>query len=286
MARIDLDFDLLRCFVAVADTGGFTAAGERIGLTHSGISVRIRRLEERLGRRLLARTSRSVTPTEEGELFLSYARRMVDLNDEAVGRLVGASPQGRLRLGMADYVIPHQLPGLLGRFNRLHPGVKMEMRTGLSMDLLPAYEQGDFDLVIACRGMAFKDGGLLYRDQLIWVAAPGFDLRLDRTVPLVTLPPHCTHRGLSLQALDQAGLGWEIVYVSSSTAGVQAAVRGGLGIAMIPQSAMIPELRTLTPAEGVPELPDFEIAIFPREDPPPASAQAFIDFLSAEVAIS
>lgn len=285
MPRIDLDFDLLRCFVAVADTGGFTAAGERIGLTQSGISVRIRKLEERLGRRLLARTSRSVTPTEEGELFLSYARRMVDLNDEAVGRLIGGSPQGRLRLGMADYVIPHLLPNLLGRFNRLYPGVKMEMRTGLSMDLLPAYEQGDFDLVIACRSMAFKDGGLLYRDALIWVAAPGFDLRLDRTVPLVTLPPHCTHRGLSLQALDQAGIGWEIVYVSSSTAGVQAAVLGGLGIAMIPRSAMISELRILGPAEGLPKLPDFDIAIFPREDPPPPSAQAFIDFLSEEVVI-
>jgi DNA-binding transcriptional LysR family regulator len=160
------------------------------------------------------------------------------------------------------------------------------MRTGLSMDLLPGFERSEFDLVIACRSMAFKDGGLLYRDSLIWVAAPNYELRLDRTVPLVTLPPHCTHRGLCLQALDQAGIGWEIVYVSSSTAGVQAAVRGGLGIAMIPQSAMIPELRTLTPAEGVPELPDFEIAIFPREDPPPPSARAFIDFLTEEAAIS
>lgn len=284
MARIDLDFDLLRCFVAVADTGGFTAAGERIGLTQSGISVRIRKLEERLGRRLLARTSRSVTPTEEGEIFLGYARRMVDLNDEAVGRLVGGSPQGRLRLGMADYVIPHQLPNLLGRFNRLHPGVKMEMRTGLSLDLLPAYEQGDLDLVIACRGMAFRDGGLLYRDQLIWVAAPGFQLHLDRAVPLVTLPPHCTHRGLSLQALDQAGIGWEIVYVSSSTAGVQAAVLGGLGIAMIPRAALNSDLRVLGAADGLPALPDFDIAIFPREEQPSAGAKAFIEFLSEAVA--
>lgn len=285
MHRIDLDFDLLRCFVAVAETGGFTTAGERIGLTQSGISVRIRKLEERLGRRLLDRTSRSVAPTQEGEQFLNYARRMIDLNDEAVARITGARAEGRLNLGIADYVVPRLLPDLLGKFARRQPGVKMEMRTGLSMDLLPAYEQGDFDLVIACRSMAFKDGGLLYRDALIWVAAPGFDLRLDRTVPLVTLPPHCTHRGLSLQALDQAGIGWEIVYVSSSTAGVQAAVLGGLGIAMIPRSAMISELRILGPAEGLPKLPDFDIAIFPREDPPPPSAQAFIDFLSEEVVI-
>mgnify|MGYP000932417685 CR=1 FL=1 len=94
MTRIDLDCDLLRCFLAVAETRGFTAAGERIGLTQSGISVRIRRLEERLGRRLLERNTRQVALTEGGELFLSYARRMVDLNDEAVGRLRG---------GLADF---------------------------------------------------------------------------------------------------------------------------------------------------------------------------------------
>src|SRR5262245_26466959 len=103
MPRIDLDFDLLRCFLAVAEAGGFTAAGERIGLTQSGISVRIRRLEERLGRRLLERNTRHVSLTEGGELFLSYARRMVDLNDEAVGRLRGGLAEGRLRLGIADY---------------------------------------------------------------------------------------------------------------------------------------------------------------------------------------
>jgi DNA-binding transcriptional LysR family regulator len=284
MQRIDLDFDLLRCFVAVAETGGFTAAGERIGLTQSGISVRIRRLEERLGRRLLDRTSRSVAPTEEGELFLSYARRMIDLNDEAVGRLTSGLTEGRLRLGMADYVIPRLLPSLLGRFNRLHPAIKMEMRTGLSMDLLPAFQAGELDVVIAGRGMVFKDGGLLYRDPLIWVAAPGFELRFDRAVPLVTLSPHCTHRGISLHALDQAGIPWEIVYMSSSTAGLHAAVLGGLGIAMIPQSSTTPQLRCLGAADGLPPLPDFEIAVFPREEPLSPGAEAFVRFLGEELA--
>src|SRR5919197_3127109 len=127
MPRIDLDSDLLRCFVAVADTRGFTAAGALIGLSQSGISVRIRNLEERLGRRLLERTSRSVALTEAGELFLGYARRMIDLNDEAVGRVRGPSAEGRLRLGIADYALPRLLPSLLGRFARLHSGVKMQL---------------------------------------------------------------------------------------------------------------------------------------------------------------
>lgn len=283
MAHIDLDFDLLRCFLAVAETGGFTAAGERIGLTQSGISVRIRRLEERLGRRLLERNTRHVALTEGGELFLSYARRMVDLNDEAVGRLRGGLAEGRLRIGIADYVVPHLLPKILGRFNRLYPGVKMEMRTGLSMDLLPGFEQGELDVVIAGRGMVFRDGGLLYRDALVWVAAPDFAVRLDRTVPLVVLPPHCTHRGISLDALDRARIPWEIVYVSSSTPGVQAAVLGGLGIAMVPASAVMPGLRRLGQEDGLPTLPEFDIAIFLREEKPSPSSQAFVDFITEEL---
>jgi DNA-binding transcriptional LysR family regulator len=284
MARIDLDSDLLRCFVAVADARGFTAAGELIGLTQSGISVRIRNLEDRLGRRLFDRTSRQVNLTEAGELLLSYARRMVDLNDEAIGRLTGGQTQGPLRIGLADYVKPSLMPQLLGRFNRLHPGVTMEMRTGLSMDLLPGYEQGELDVVIAGRGMVFKDGGLLYRDALVWVSAPNFQLRLDRPVPLATLPPHCTHRGISLEALDRAGIPWRFVYVSSSTAGLQAAVQGGLGIAMVPKSAVIPELRILGAEHGLPPLPDFEIEIFVREKAPTPSCRAFVDFMTEELA--
>jgi DNA-binding transcriptional LysR family regulator len=283
MARIDLDSDLLRCFVAVADARGFTAAGDLIGLTQSGISVRIRNLEERLGRRLFDRTSRQVSLTEDGEVLLSYARRMVDLNDEAIGRLTGGQAQGPLRIGLADYVKPQLMPQLLGRFNRLHPGVTMEMRTGLSMDLLPGYEQGELDVVIAGRGMVFKDGGMLYRDALVWVAAPTFQLRLDRPVPLASLPPHCTHRGICLEALDRAGIPWRFVYVSSSTAGLQAAVQGGLGIAMVPKSAVIPELRFLGEEHGLPPLPDFEIEIFVRDKAPAPSCRAFVDFMSEEL---
>jgi len=283
MPRIDLDSDLLRCFVAVADARGFTAAGDLIGLTQSGISVRIRNLEDRLGRRLFDRTSRSVSLTGDGEVLLSYARRMVDLNDEAIGRLTGGQTQGRLRVGLADYVTPRLVPQLLGRFNRLYPGITMEMRTGLSMDLLPGYEQGELDVVIAGRGMVFKDGGLLYRDALVWAAAPGFQLRLDRPVPLATLPPHCTHRGISLEALDRAGIPWQIVYMSSSTAGLQAAVQGGLGIAMVPKSAVIPELRILGEEQGLPPLPDFEIETFVRDKAPTPSCRAFVEFMTEEL---
>jgi len=286
MARIDLDSDLLRCFVAVADTRGFTAAGTLIGLTQSGISVRIRNLEERLGRRLLERTSRSVTLTEAGELFLGYARRMIDLNDEAVGRIRGTSAEGRVRVGIADYAIPRLLPNALGRFARLQPGVKMELRTGLSADLRPAYDRGELDVAIVARGQVFKGGDLLYRDQIMWVVAPGFELRLDRPLPIATLPSFCSIRRASLLALDRAGIGWEVVYESTSTAGMLAAVQGGLGIAAIEGSCFQAPLRRLGEQDGLPPLPKSEIAMHVREETPTPSCEAFIAFITEELKAS
>lgn len=283
MPRVELDSNLLRCFVAVADTRGFTAAGELIGLSQSGISVRIRNLETRLGRRLLDRNSRSVQLTEDGELFLGYARRIIDLNDEAVGRLRAGSAEGRLRLGIADYAIARLLPNALGRFARLQPGVKMELRTGLSADLRPAYDRGELDVAIVARGQIFTGGQLLYRDQIMWVAAPGFDLRLDRPVPIATLPGFCSIRRASLQALDRAGIGWEVVYVSTSTAGMLAAVQGGLGIAAIEGSSFQSSLRELGAEDGLPRLPKSEVAIHVRDETPPPSCQAFVDFITEEL---
>ena len=283
MPRIDLDFDLLRCFVAVAETRGFTAAGALIGLTQSGISVRIRNLEERLGKRLLDRTSRSVALTEAGELFLGYARRIIDLNDEAVGRVCGTAAEGRLRLGIADYALPRLLPTVLGRFARLQPGVKMELRTGLSADLRPAFDHGELDVAIVARGQVFKGGDLLYHDQMVWVASPAFDLRFDRPLPIATLPSFCSIRRASLHALDRAGIGWEIVYESTSTAGMLAVVDSGLGVAAIEASCFQSSMRQLGEKDGLPALPKSEIAIHVREDTLTPSSEAFIAFIREEL---
>src|SRR3712207_7286053 len=93
----DLDLDLLRCFVTVAERGGFTAAGTALGLTQSAVSLKVKRLEELVRRRVFERTSRSIALTRDGETLLAYARRILALNDEAVRRLVAPPVAGRLR---------------------------------------------------------------------------------------------------------------------------------------------------------------------------------------------
>jgi len=123
----DLDLDLLRCFVTVAEAGGFTAAGQALGLTQSAISLKVKRLEDILGRRVFERTSRSIALTREGETLLAYARRMLALNDEAVRRMVAPPMAGRLRLGVADHFIPRNLAPVLARFARVYPELRLEV---------------------------------------------------------------------------------------------------------------------------------------------------------------
>ena len=125
----DLDLDLLRCFVAVAEQGGFTSAGGALGLTQSAVSLKVKRLEEVLGRRVLERSSRAVALTRDGEALLGYARRMLALNDEAVRRLVAPAVAGRLRLGVADHFVPRTLAPLLARFARSSPEVRLEVES-------------------------------------------------------------------------------------------------------------------------------------------------------------
>jgi DNA-binding transcriptional LysR family regulator len=178
--------------------------------------------------------------------------------------------------------LPRLLPNILGRFARLQPGVKMELRTGLSADLRPPYDRGDLDVAIIARGQVFKGGDLLYHDQMIWVAAPEFELRLDRPLPVATLPSFCSIRRAALRALDRSGIGWEIVYESTSTAGMLAVVQSGLGIAAIEASSFQAPMRQLGEKDGLPPLPKSEIALHVREETPPPSCEAFIGFITEE----
>jgi DNA-binding transcriptional LysR family regulator len=255
----DLDLDLLRCFVQVAERGGFTAAAPALGLTQSAISLKIRRLEELLGRRVLERTSRSVALTPQGETLLAYARRMLALNEEAVRRLVAPPVSGRLRLGVADHFVPRNLAPLLARFSRAHPGIRLEVEVGRSHDLRRAMEAGSLDLVLGKRRDGESEGTTLWIEPVIWAAAPGWAAPEGRPLPLAMLPAGCMFRDRALAALARAGLGYEIVYTSPSLLGVAAAAQAGLGTTVIGASGL-PD--GLVPLPGLPPLGSAEMTVF------------------------
>lgn len=258
----DLDLDTLRSFVAVVDTGGFTAAGDLLGRTQSAISVKIRKLEEGLGRRLFVRTSRSLALTPDGELLLSYARRLLDLNDEAVLRFAEPGAEGSLRLGVGEYFVPQYLPGLLRQFVRVFPRVHIEVKVALGNVLLHALEQGELDIVITKRNKGMTDGRVIWTEPLVWVGAPDFLSVPGVPLPLCSLPPPCAFRQRALEVLAAAQRPWRVVYTSESIMGVQAAASAGLGVAVVAQTSIAPGVKVLGAEDGLPPLGDVDIAVF------------------------
>src|SRR3954470_16234944 len=143
-----LDLELLRSFVSVVDTGGFTRAGERVHRTQSTVSQQIRRLEETLGYPLLHRNGKQATPTERGERLLSYSRRLLALEQEARHVLAQPTGDGVIRLGIPEDFAAYRLTELLSDFARSRPGLRLDVRSGLSVQSRPAIERGELDIAL------------------------------------------------------------------------------------------------------------------------------------------
>ncbi|HEX6958981.1 MAG TPA: LysR substrate-binding domain-containing protein [Ferrovibrio sp.] len=229
----DFDIDLLRAFVAVAETGGFTRAAAKLNRTQSTISQQVQRLEQAANAQLLLRDTRSLQLTEEGDRMLAYARRLLSLHDEARAAIGGVSHSGEVRLGVAEDFATLSLPKALAEFSRVHPKLHLSVVCDLSVALLRRFRQGELDLVVVKQLPEDRSGERLRVDPLVWLAGPGFTLDRDEPVPLCLFPPGCLFRDRVTAALDEAGRPWRIVYTSPSIAGLQAAVAAGIGLSIL-----------------------------------------------------
>jgi len=266
-----LDFELLRAFVAVVDCGGFHRAAERLNLTQSTISQQIKRLELETKRPLFRRTTRSVALTDDGEMLLGDARRLLQLEEAARLRMAAPRLSGTVRLGVVEEVAGGSLPSGLGRFAALHPGVKLEVQIGVSAELIELLNAGRLDVVFAKRPLGTSRGRLVWREPLVWVAAEAFDLVPGATVPLALYREKSVSREAALGALNDSELTWEIVYTSPSLTGVRAAALAGLAVTPLPASAVTVGLRILGLEQGLPRLPDLEFAIYEKTRPEKAA---------------
>ncbi|MGL5446489.1 MAG: LysR family transcriptional regulator, partial [Rhabdaerophilum sp.] len=143
-----LDLDLLRSFVTIADAGGFTRAAERLLRTQSTISLQVKRLEAQLGRRLFDRTPRSLRLTPEGETLLPEARALLALHDAILTRNAEGVIEGTIRLGTPEDFATSHLPEVLARFAKSHPKIALEVTCDLTLNLIERFRAGEFDLVL------------------------------------------------------------------------------------------------------------------------------------------
>lgn len=269
-----LDPTLLRSFVAIADAGSLTRAGERLRLSQPTISLQVKRLEESLGCRLLDRSPRGLRLTPKGEILLGYARRILSLCEEALAQMGEPAVAGTVRLGTPEDFATTHLPEVLAAFARAHPRVALEVTTDLTLNLFQRFGAGEFDLVLVKREPAGPDDGVrVWREPLVWACTPALASVFtgDDALPLVVSPHPCVYRRRAIRALDQTGRGWRIAYTSTSLAGAQAAVRAGLGVAVLPKDMVPADFLVLDEGAGAPDLADTEIALMlATPAPPPA----------------
>src|ERR1700686_85665 len=267
-----MEFELLRSFVAVAECGGFHRAADRLNLTQSTVSQQIKRLELETERPLFRRTTRMVALTDDGEMLLGDARRLLQLEEAARHRLTSPPLSGTVRLGAVEEVAGGSLPPALGRFASSHPNVKLEVQIGVSSPLIEQLDAGRLDVVFAKRPLGTSRGRLVWRGPLVWAAAETFELAAGAALPLALYRENSVSREAALIALRESELAWQLVYTSPSLTGVRAAALAGLAITPLPASAIIAGLRVLGVEEGLPPLPALEFAIFERNRTDAAAA--------------
>lgn len=264
-----LDIDLLRAFVAVTDAMSFTAAGGIVGATQSAMSLRIRKLEDRLGRRLMDRTPRSLALTPFGETFLDSARRVLRAHDESVMSALARDDRRPFSLAVSDHAAGADLPAVLADLHRRRPDVQFLVTVGASLELYRSFERGDVDAFVGrADGGRRADGRIashaLYPDQLVWTSAPGFEWLSPDPLPLVSLAAPCGIRSIAAAALTGTGQAWREAFTGTGVAAVRAAVSAGLGIACLGAGNVPADCVALAEGHGLPPLPALEFMLHHR----------------------
>lgn len=257
-----LDLNAVQAFVRIAELGSFTRAAEAMSTTQAAISLKLKRLETRLGWRLLERTPRYVQLSTRGAAFLEHARELLEVHERALAAFAGA--RQRMTIGISDHVAGPELPALIARMNAQDPQLLIEIRIGSSGDLLQSFDRRELDTVIVRLHAGRSDGEVLTEEKFGWFAAPGWEPRAGEPLPVATLAEPCGVRVMAGQMLDEAGVPWTEIFVGGGVATVVAAVMAGLGVAalaprMVPFGAV-----DVGPRLGLPDLPRLPVLLHSR----------------------
>lgn len=261
MKKDALDLDAVKAFIRVAELCSFTHAANALQVSQAAVSLKLKRLEERLGYRLIERTPRYVELSARGAAFLELAWDLIAAHDRA---LADAAARERVTIGISDHVAGPELPALIARMNAQTPQLLIEIRIGSSNDLLQRYDRRELDTVIVRFHQGRNDGDLITEEKFGWFAAPGLQYQLGEPLPLATMAEPCGVRAMAKQFLDEAGISWSEVFVGGGVMAVSAAVMAGLGVAAL-SPRMVPFGANDVGARlGLPDLPRIPILLHTR----------------------
>jgi DNA-binding transcriptional LysR family regulator len=272
MRRITFDLDVLRSFVVGMELGSFSKAAGRLGRSTSAVSAQLKKLEDQAGTPIFRKAGRGLALTDAGETMLAYARRLIDLNDEAAGAIGNLDLEGWIRLGVQEDFGEAILPEILGRFSRAHPRVKIEVRITRNAELRDRITTGHLDLALAWGDTEHTmPAERLAELPMHWIGKvggtePKSPYTNTDVLPLVLFEGPCLFRTVATAALDRAGISWRIAFTSPSLAGLWAATTAGLGITLRTDVGLRPGLALLGAGHGLPlPLPTLPLLLLQAE---------------------
>jgi DNA-binding transcriptional LysR family regulator len=287
MQLTNLDMDVLRSFVTGTELGSFAKAADRLGRSQSAISLQLKKLEEQVGEALLRKEGRGLGLTSAGEIMLSYARRLLELNDEAVAATRGVAVEGWVRLGLVQDFAESWLPILLGRFSRAHPQIKVDVQVDRGVNLAEAVAKGELDLSLGWGDYPTPRRKKVAEVPLRWIGTADFALKPGEPVPLIAFKHPCTFRTRAIEALDAAGMPWRIAFNSPSLAGLYAAVEAGLGVTPRTAEGLPARLKLLDGTCGLPPMaPPIDLYLHVGEETPPPATEKLREALLETLAHS
>lgn len=251
----------LKSFLAVAQTRNFTRAAERLGISQPTVSQHVRKLELAAGRTLIARDTRDVRLTDNGDAMAGFARTILAANDVATRYFSGSAMRGRLRFGTADDLAITGLPRILREFRQLYPQINLELTVSQSDQLHRRLKSGQLDLVFVKWVSGAQEGDVVKKDTFAWVGLEQTILEPGAPVPVITYPMPSLSRKLALEALEDAGRTWQVTCTTKQISGVLAALRAGIGIAVMPTSLVPDDLKIITQRFNLPPVGDVDFTL-------------------------
>jgi DNA-binding transcriptional LysR family regulator len=254
-----LDIEAVQAFVLTADLKSFTRAAEAMDTTQSAVSLKIKRLEDGLGRRLLERTPRLVRLSADGNAFLGAARHLVAAHHGAVGSF--GIERRRLVVGISHHIVGAELPLLLKRLGSAEPALVLEMRVSTSREVLDEFDRGVIDAAIVLRHDNRRHGETILEEAFGWMAAPDFEHHAGGPLRLATQAEPCSVRSMAIDALNSAGIAWTEVFVGGGIATTAAAVSAGLAVSALGRRVAPPGTIDVGARFGLPPLPSRDVVL-------------------------
>lgn len=268
MYRYTFDLALLRTFTAIVEAGSMARAAERVARSQPAVSLQMKKLEDVIGGAVLRKNGRRLMLTEVGETLFAYAKRLLELNDEAVAAVSAIGLAGAVRLGIAQDFAEGCLTNVLARFARAHPAVVIEVCADRNAVLQERLARHQLDIVLTFGEESSGHLQVLGSAPVAWIGLPDAQMDPDRRIALVVFEAPCYFRQVAIQTLESVGMSWRIAFSSLSLSSQWSAVAAGLGVMVRTPIGLKAPLQVLGCPEGWPALPSISVSLYVAEAQP------------------